>query len=224
MKQRRVHVVGGANDYASWVEPTHIVNNIKDADLVIFSGGEDVSPEYYGQKPHPMTQSNPIRDRREEEAFQECVGLDKPLLGVCRGAQWLAVMSGAELVQHMRHPSRHEIKTFDGQKLKVTSSHHQCQYPWLMDKADFKLIGWADDLSPIHENGDQKEIGNGHAGLMPYKSARDNLPEVEICYYPDTRALCIQSHPEWMDFSNDEDRKTIHYLRGLLDDLMNFKL
>lgn len=225
MKHRKVHVVGGDSEYANWVQATHIVDRIKDADLVIFSGGEDISPEYYNQKPHPRTSSNPIRDRREEEAYQEAVGLSIPLLGVCRGSQWLCVMAGGELVQHMQHPSPHYISTIDGQKLQVTSSHHQAQYPWMMDKEDFKLIGWADDLSPIHENGNQKEIGIGHGGLMPYKSVRDNLPEVEICYYKEPRALCVQSHPEWIfPPQTGEQRATIDYLRRLLNDLMEGKL
>ena len=43
---RKIYVVGYGRSYANWMQG-EIVPDMKDADLVLFTGGEDISSELY---------------------------------------------------------------------------------------------------------------------------------------------------------------------------------
>src|SRR5687768_16963203 len=68
-------------------------------DLICFTGGEDVTPSLYGEVKHPLTYNNPERDKHEVEYFNQFIGI--PKVGICRGGQFLNVMSGGKLHQHI---------------------------------------------------------------------------------------------------------------------------
>lgn len=80
----KVYVVGYAKDYASFLFDYEQVNDIKDAELVIFTGGEDVDPEMYHMKKHPTTFCNIRRDLAEKEVF-DSIRHDQLVVGICRG-------------------------------------------------------------------------------------------------------------------------------------------
>jgi putative glutamine amidotransferase len=195
MNKRKIFVVGGDNGYANWMEG-EIIQDMNDADLVVFTGGEDVSPWLYAADAHPSTCYNVRRDEAEVAEFKKARGLGFPMVGICRGSQFLCAMAGGKLVQHQHHPSRHNINTKDGLVIEVTSSHHQRQYPFGL--CEFELIGWC-SLSPFAWGEENEDLSG--------------KPEVEIAYYPKIKALAIQSHPEWQDL----DSPSIAYFRNLLD-------
>ena len=85
----KVHVVGYAKDYASFLEDYQHTDNLEEANVVIFTGGEDVDPEMYGMKKHPTTFSNIRRDRTEEEIFKK-IRPDQLVVGICRGLRSVA--------------------------------------------------------------------------------------------------------------------------------------
>lgn len=189
---RKIYVVGGQKNYACWMEG-NVVDKMEDANLVVFTGGEDVSPELYAHDPHPTTHCNPARDAFEVGEWRKAMDLKKPMVGICRGAQFLCVMAGGKLIQHQ--PSDqflHRINTFDERSIQVTSCHHQAQFPWDLADDDYRVLGWTVGMHPFHEGEQRKEMV---IGRVP------NNIEVEDCHYPHIRALCIQSHPE------------MHYLR-----------
>lgn len=80
----KVFVVGGALGYANFLEGVSLVDNVEDAEVVLFTGGEDVTPSLYGCKKHPTTYSNPSRDKKEKEVFNQ-IKPNQVALGVCRG-------------------------------------------------------------------------------------------------------------------------------------------
>lgn len=179
--KRKIYVVGGDYRYANWMEG-EIVNHLKDADLVVFTGGADVNPYLYVKECHPATMFNARRDEYEIDMFQQCRKYDKKVIGICRGAQFLCVMAGGSLVQHMYHPPTHNMETKHG-RIRVTSLHHQRQYPYNNKHINWELIGWCNGLAPYSE------------GESPQDDLR-GTPEVEIASYSDINALAIQSHPE----------------------------
>lgn len=185
-------------------------SDMSKADFVLFTGGCDVSPELYGRLRHPTTSADMERDLREMAAFRKAKLLGKPLLGICRGSQFLCVMAGGSLVQHQSHPSRHKITVVgEPHEITVSSSHHQRQHPW-GHKINFQLLGWC-SLSPFNWGQPEENLG------------RDN-PEVEIALYPDIKALAIQSHPEYCyPPSTQEEVAYINYCRKLLNDLLERK-
>lgn len=73
-------------------------------DAVVFTGGEDIAPTLY-EKPVPWhgigdeKDYNAARDISDYLTMAYCLDNDIPFLGLCRGSQMLAVISGAKVIQ-----------------------------------------------------------------------------------------------------------------------------
>ena len=210
-KQLKVYIVGH-----DWCDITHFllfdfvkVNNIEEADIVMFTGGEDINPALYGDVPHPTTHfSN--RDDAEVAAYKHVLNTSKPLfIGGCRGAQLLTALNGGKLIQHVVNHSgcgSHDITTVDNQVMSITSCHHQMMYPYDLPSEDYQLLAWSTkNLSPVYYTGQ---------GLL---KVTEDFKEPEIVYYPKTRSLCIQGHPEWMR----TNQPAIHYINKLILDYIH---
>jgi putative glutamine amidotransferase len=71
-------------------------------DGLILTGGKDVDPARYGQRPHPTTdEPDRVRDAWEFALLDEALRRGLPVLGICRGAQVLNVALGGTLIQHL---------------------------------------------------------------------------------------------------------------------------
>lgn len=179
-------------DFGSVISDTsQIAKRPGDIAFVLFTGGEDVDPAYYGEKVGGRTGCNPARDRREAATFNLAKEHGIPMVGICRGSQFLCVMNGGRLAQHIsKHAigGQHTIRTHDGRLIEVTSTHHQMQLP----PAGATVIAVAEPrISGTYLNGDDEEI--------------DPRPdhEYEAVFYPGTRSLAMQWHPEYMDSDSD---------------------
>lgn len=212
MVKIKVFVVGGSDGYANWLPNYELVNSIDKSDLVLFTGGEDVSPHLYNQPKHNTTYCNLQRDLEEVKMFKEAINLNKHILGVCRGSQLSCVMAGGILVQNQSQSGFiHEITTSFGETIKVTSTHHQAQYPFFLEKDDYKILGWSTNESSYHTGGNNEE-------LNPPK-------ECEIVYYPKIKCLGIQSHPEMVFPPNQLWEKImIDYMQELITKLLKNEL
>ncbi len=214
--KRKIFIVGqSGREYINWMEGVQ-VKKIEDADLVVFTGGEDVSPSLYGENEGYRTYSNLTRDTLEVDFYNKALSLGLPMVGICRGSQLLCVLNKGRLIQHMEHPGNHNIKTSNGLTLLATSTHHQMQYPYDLPQENYKVLGWAEELSQCHLDGDNQNIE------FP-KFAYDNnrMMEPEIVLYPKTKCLGIQMHPEYWDPNSPNE--THNYLRGLLNNLVSEK-
>ena len=151
--------------------------------LVVFTGGSDVTPSYYGEKANPHTYNNPPRDEAERKVFLLAASLKKNIVGICRGSQFLCAMSGGKLVQHVtHHGGNHNVRTDDGRLIEVSSTHHQMQLP----PEDAVPIAWAEPKrSTCYE---------GPPGVE-YEVDREH----DVVWYPETNSLGMQYHPEYMD-------------------------
>ena len=78
-------------------------------DGLIITGGKDVDPARYGQKPHETT-DEPRRDRDalEDDLYAAAIAANLPFLGICRGAQMLNVHQGGNLIQHLPEVIGHD--------------------------------------------------------------------------------------------------------------------
>ena len=102
-------------------------------DLVCFTGGEDVSPYLYGEE-NISSYCNPIRDEFEKEVYSEFVG-KAPMVGICRGGQFLNVMNGGKMVQHIEGHSMGVRKVvISRQTREIHEDHHQGIVPWMSSK------------------------------------------------------------------------------------------
>lgn len=170
--------------------------NLKKGDVVLFGGGEDISPSFYKQKPIKYCHAGETlstRDMFELSVFKLAREADVPMLGICRGAQLLCALSGGSLIQHVTHHAGigHKMTTKDGQQIHVCSVHHQMMNPFGI-KHD--LIAWAsENLSTVY---------------LVEGSKQENMKvEPEVVFFPETKALGIQYHPEFM---SDKEQAVIY--------------
>lgn len=214
--KKKVYVVGGDGLVVRMFETRlgsdyEVTPKAYEADLVCFTGGEDVWPELYGREDHPTTYFNVTRDLKEEEFYYSDYFVKNriPKVGICRGAQFLCVMNGGELYQDVdRHAiwGEHEL-TYTDEKGQnhihmVTSTHHQMQNPYSDTDLKFELWGFAERCTyRDSETVERKPLSeNAH-------------PDVEIVYWPETRCLGFQPHPEY------DSESTLNLFKTCLDRL-----
>lgn len=84
------------------VSTRHHVSRNTDVDALVIGGGDDISPNHYGQSAKPDGDYDPARDALEIEWIRWALKTDTPMLGICRGAQLINVVLGGELNQNIR--------------------------------------------------------------------------------------------------------------------------
>ena len=175
----------------------HIAQQPGKADVILFTGGHDVSPPLYGERPHPTTQSHLPRDLREVKLFK-AIGRDIPKVGICRGAQFLNVMCGGSLWQNVNnHCGPHQIKdAHTKQLISATSTHHQMMRP----PAHAKVLAWSKEST-------QRE---SDTEVVLCENAND-WEDPEVVFFKTDKALCFQPHPEY------DDHECRDYFFSLLD-------
>lgn len=168
-----------------------IVNNLHESQIVVWTGGEDIFPGLYDEKPLQGTYYSMARDRSDLEAVKQAVAGNKFLVGICRGAQLLNVIpNGGKLWQDVDNHESRIHKTFDcisGQWIKLNSVHHQALR--VTDEAE--IIAWALESTEKHAEGITWSRPPADT-VIPEKDK-----DIEVCYYPKTRSLLFQGHPEF---------------------------
>lgn len=159
---KAVHACGGR---AVLITPDDPDPEVLDGlDGIVFTGGSDVDPALYGAGRHPYTDVRPERDAAEALLMRAVLDADLPLLGVCRGMQLFAVVSGGRLHQHLpdllghdRHQPApgesgsavdgvHDVllrpgslaHSVLGSRSSVNSYHHQA----VADPGTLTAVGW----------------------------------------------------------------------------------
>lgn len=155
----------------------------EDFDVIMMTGGADLSPSLYGEKIIPGTSINAARDLKEV-GFISKKGSKRPKVGICRGGQLLNVLSGGRMWQDVDNHAiagTHACKLEDLSVVQVTSTHHQMMIPGM----GARILGTA-SLSTRKTS---------EAGSFKFKS---NIGEdKEILWYNKTQSLCFQPHPEY---------------------------
>jgi phosphoribosylformylglycinamidine (FGAM) synthase-like amidotransferase family enzyme len=178
------------------------------ADVVLFPGGPDVNPALYGDVPHPRTGFSAIRDEMFQQIWESVKDQPSLKVGICGGGQFLNVMSGGKMWQDVDNHAlagTHSITyvsefqdhsacegsnscihgyKYDDQSYQVTSTHHQMMRP---DPDLSELWGYTEARCTFRDTGWDRRR----------KYLYDEGPNIEIVYYPKTRCLCFQPHPEY---------------------------
>ncbi len=158
------------------------------ADFVIFTGGSDVVPSSYGEAAIAETWAHAGRDAEDNLLWDLCRKEGIPMVGICRGAQFLWTKMGGKLYQHVdnHNGGEHEIFCFaDRKKYRASSVHHQMCRPESLP--GFKLLANA----TISENRKSANFTtNGPSS------------DFEIYTFAEEGILGIQGHPEYEGFPN----------------------
>ncbi len=168
-----------------------------EADIVCFSGGSDVSPMLYEFHVIRETSSNPIRDQNCCNLFYQ-LHEDVVKVGICRGAQFLNVMMGGELFQHVDGHGETHIAHCpqNGQLLEVTSTHHQMMIP--------------------SEEGEVVLEANRSTFRLPKEPElfynNTDIKDVEAVLYEEEKCFCYQPHPEYVDSQHDCNKFFFKYV------------
>lgn len=188
--QPKVFIVGDGYDYgrmfvnAGWF----VTQDLSEANMLQFTGGEDVSPILYGEEQHRFTGNNLRRDLFEIGYYGYAQRLNIPCAGICRGGQFLNVMSGGRMYQHVvGHATGRNHLVVDvnsGKQIVCSSTHHQMMRP----SSQGVVLGVAD-------------LGGLKWSMEGGKETKLEVDEedTEVVYYPHTRSLCFQPHPEFFD-------------------------
>jgi len=106
-------------------------------DGVLFTGGGDLHPSYYGEEAsEQLGRIEPQRDVFEFKLWNAVMAQKKPVLGICRGCQFINAALGGTLYQHIpRHAKgvTHNVAIYKGSELHdvlgdvfvSNSFHHQ---------------------------------------------------------------------------------------------------
>jgi len=164
---------------------------------VLFGVGTDVNPALYGEHPGSYTQSpDTRRDTLEKNVFKRCEERLIPMIGICRGAQLITIMTGGKLAQHVdgHAGSRHDITTIDGRVINVNSIHHQMMIPRFGRNRVYNATMLAHTITPRSA----RYLGSNDDEISGQFPIVRKEPEV-VVYGGDGMPTClaVQGHPEW---------------------------
>lgn len=170
-------------------------------DGFLFTGGHDVSPEWYGMEAFSSNViCSKMRDEMEGALMKRALEENKSILGICRGIQFLNVHLGGTLYQDLptEHPSgveHHQTAPYDipvhTNRIVKDSPLHQ-----LLEKENFTVNSYHHQairkLAPDLEVMAESEDGLVEAVYMPSK----------------TFVWALQWHPEFA-YKTDKDSRKI---------------
>ena len=180
-------------------------------DGFLFTGGHDVSPDIYGEKPlEGKVSSNRRRDDMELFVLRKALESDKPVLGICRGIQFINAALGGTLYQDipLQHPSKVEHhqnppynKPVHVVSINVDSPLHKCL------NTDTLLV------NSYHHQA-VKQIA---PELKAMATSEDGL--TEALYMPGHRFLWgVQWHPEFSYITDDNSKKIFKaFITAMMD-------
>jgi putative glutamine amidotransferase len=152
---------------------------------LLISGGADLPPEMYGEKPRVDSNIELIRPQRpawETALVDEFVRRQKPILGICYGCQFLNVWRGGSLVQDIPSEWPNPIP------------HTGCRHGVHLDPQSIlhTIIG-SDEF--VVESSHHQAVGRLAATAKLVATAPDGVAEA-IEFADDPWMIGVQWHPE----------------------------
>jgi putative glutamine amidotransferase len=179
---------------------------------ICLSGGPDLDPETYAERPHPeLGPIEPDLDRFEIELARQADERGLPLLAICRGMQALNVARGGSLHQHL--PDRPGVTIDHRQRLPGNQATHTATIASGSHLA--RLLGGQEAAVNSFHHQAIHRIGQG---LRAVAWSPDGVIEGVEAPARDF-AIGVQWHAE----SLVERREQAALFRGLVDAAMRFE-
>ncbi len=166
-----------------------VAHNLKQAknlyqfcERVVIPGGSDIAPELYGEKP---TWSNTLelssRDETEAWIINRALKDRKAILGICRGCQMLAVMTGGKLHQDIQ---------------KDSGVEHGTMTHAIIIQPETRLSAWTQSATATVNSYHHQAISRLTRNWRPSAFSTDGV--VEAIEHLSRPAVGVQFHPEAM--------------------------
>ena len=185
--------------------------------IVLFTGGEDISPTLYytPEEWHGIEAEidyNAERDVSDYLTMAYCLDMDIPLMGFCRGAQMLGVISGGEVIQDIPTWFENQGIAYDythrNQKAAPENYRDYAPHTVQVEKGSrlYDIVG-TDSLSGCPSWHHQAVKNVDHTRLTVTGSTETNgVPMIEALERTDkTFAVGLQFHPEAALVKNLDD-------------------
>ena len=172
-----------------------------DYDGMIFCGGSDVHPQYYGQPVDGSVDMDEERDRTEMALMKRFLQTGKPILGICRGIQAINVFMGGTLYQHI-----------DGHRQEQPGWERHQPLEVLPEGMLFRLIGKTQVMVNTFHHQNIKDLA---PGLVADGVSSEGY--IEVCHAPDHKFLMgVQFHPECY-FDQPDDDHSMAIFKAFVD-------
>lgn len=168
-------------------------------DGFLFTGGQDVDPKLYSaRKTGACGECSPERDLMEGLLLKRAMEADKPILGICRGIQFINAALGGTLWQDI--PSQFSDTITHCQKPPYDVPIHEVNI-----RADSPLYDLLKaDTIPVNSYHHQG-VRALSPELLPMAEAPDGL--IEAVYAPNKKFLwAVQWHPEFSYLKDGNSR------------------
>lgn len=161
-------------------------------DGLVLQGGADVSPTSYGEEPRrPEWRGDRVRDLYEIELLWAFIFAQKPVLGICRGAQLVNVAFNGTLHQDITEEVPHAITHVDS--TQFDQLHHEVAF----EHGSRLAALYGEDarlrVNSIHHQA-VKQLGNGL--VVEARSPSDGVIEA-IRWTGSSFVMGVQWHPEF---------------------------
>lgn len=198
-----IEAAGGIPVMLPLTRSPEIIRSLADTfDGFLFTGGQDINPEIYGEKPEAFCgKLCDGRDRMEELLFRQALEQDKPAFGICRGLQLFNALLGGTLYQDIPTQLKAEKQVGHSQKPPYDRPVHAVAIE--RESPLYQLLKV--DSMPVnsyHHQGVRKLSKQ----LKPAARSEDGL--VEAVYMPGKRFVrAVQWHPEFIYKADDGSLK-----------------
>ena len=187
------------------VEDTYIPVQVAGVDGIVFSGGEDIHPSYYGGELQASEHRIDVRrDRYEMALMKAALEAEKPMLCICRGMQLLNVVMGGTLLFDIRESRPTALQHW--QPDHPTRTVHTVR----VKEDDFaeSVLGKGEfEVNSIHHQG----IDRVGEGLDVIAESPDGIAEA-LALKNRSHVLAVQWHPEFLTQTDRAGLKLFQWL------------
>lgn len=162
-------------------------------DGFLFTGGQDICPQEYGQPPlRFLKEFYPPRDYMEKKLLEAIMTRDKPVLGICRGLQLINTVLGGSLFQDISEQMNHELELLHRQH-----GHYKFPVHSIKIKESSLLYKILKEKNLMVNSMHHQGINELSSRLLINAISQDGL--IEAVEIPELSfGLAVQWHPEFL--------------------------